>query len=234
MRRVVIDFFPRNARRYGRGWAVVAIDVFRATTTACTAVATGRRCFPVASVSLAYDRAAALGALLAGEQGGEPVAGFDLSNSPTALSARTDDVHRPLVLLTSSGTALLQAATDADVVYACSLRNTSAQVARLQEWDGDVAVIGAGTREQLRLEDELACARVAEQLVAAGFVPDAPTSRTVRRWAGAPVDACGTGRSAAYLRRTGQERDIDFVLSRVDDLGSVYVMTDGELVAEAA
>jgi 2-phosphosulfolactate phosphatase len=231
MRRVVIDFFPRNARRYGTGWAVVAIDVFRATTTACTAVATGRRRFPVASVPVAYDRAAAFGGLLAGEQGGHPVDGFDLGNSPADLATRTD-VHRPLVLLTSSGTALLQAATGADVVYAGCLRNTTAQTERLREWDGHVAVIGAGTRDQIRLEDEMACARVAERLIAAGFTPDLPTRRTVQRWAGAPVEACGTGQSAAYLRRTGQQRDIEFVLSRVNDLDTSYLMTDGELVAE--
>jgi 2-phosphosulfolactate phosphatase len=231
MRKVVIDFFPRNAGRYARGWAIVAIDVFRATTTACTAVATGRRCFPVATLPAAYDRAAALGGLLAGEQEGYPVPGFDLGNSPADVSTRTD-VHRPLVLLTSSGTALLHAAAAADIVYACCLRNTTAQAAQLKAWDGNVAVIGAGTREQIRLEDEMVCARIAEQLIATGFTPDVPTRRTVERWAGVPVEICGTGRSAEYLRRTGQQRDIAFVLSRVDDLDAVFVMTDGELVAE--
>jgi 2-phosphosulfolactate phosphatase len=231
MRRVVIDFFPSNARRYGAGWAVVAIDVFRATTTACTAVATGRRCFPVESLRAAYDRAAALGGLLAGEQGGYAVAGFDLGNSPTELLTRTD-LHRPLVLLTSSGTALLQAAAGADAVYACCLRNSTAQAAQLKAWDGNVAVIGAGTRGEIRIEDEMACSRVAEQLIATGFIPDAATRRTVERWSGVPVDACATGRSAEYLRRTGQHCDIEFVLSRVDDLDAVYVMTEGELVAE--
>jgi 2-phosphosulfolactate phosphatase len=231
MPRVVIDFLPRNAGRYGPGWAVVAVDVFRATTTACTALATGRRCFPVASLAEAFARGRDLGAVLAGERGGRHIAGFDLGNSPADLALR-DDTHRPLVLFTSSGTALLHAATRADVVFAACLRNTTAQARRLRIRNGDVAIVGAGTRDEVRMEDEMACARLAEPLVDWGFTPDAPTLEAVRRWAGAPVEECAKGRSAAFLRTIGQERDIDFVLQHVDDLSEVYVMPDGELVRD--
>jgi 2-phosphosulfolactate phosphatase len=231
MPRVVIDFLPCNARRYGPGWAVVAVDVFRATTMACTALAGGRRCFPVASMQEAFARARDLGAVLAGEHGGCAIEGFDLGNSPADLILRTD-IDRPLVLLTSSGTALLHAATQADAVFAACLRNTTAQARRLRIRDGDVAVIGAGTRDEVRMEDEMACARVAEALIDWGFTPDTPTLEAVRRWAGVPVEACAKGRSAAFLRETGQERDIDFVVHRVDDLDEVYVMRNRELVLE--
>lgn len=233
MPRVVIDSLPEHARRYGPGWAVVAVDVFRATTTACTAVTTGRRCFPVASAAEAFERARTLDAVLAGEQHGSPVAGFDLGNSPADLAQRTD-THRPLVLLTSSGTALLHAARGADLVYASCLRNTTAQAHRLRAATTDVAIIGAGTRGEPRMEDEMACALVARQLIDWGYRPDPATVATVRRWARVPVTACAAGRSAAYLRRTGQERDIEFVLSRVDDLDGVFVMKGDELVAEGA
>src|SRR3954470_1718332 len=150
MPRVVIDSLPRNAGRYGPGWAVVAVDVFRATTMACTALASGRRCFPVASLPEAFARAHDLGAVLAGEQGGSPVAGFDLGNSPADLALRSD-IDRPLVLLTSSGTALLHAATRADVVFAACLRNPIAQARRLRIRNRDVAVVGAGTRDEVRM-----------------------------------------------------------------------------------
>ena len=182
MPRVVIDFLPRNARRYGPGWAVVAVDVFRATTTACTAVASGRRCFPVASLSEAFARARDLEAVLAGEQSGCRIEGFDLGNSPADLIERTD-IHRPLVLLTSSGTALLHAASDADVVFGACLRNTTAQARRLRIRDGDVAVVGAGTRDQVRMEDELACARVA---VPSSILASPPTRRLSKRYGDGP------------------------------------------------
>jgi len=47
---VVIDSFPARNDRYFQDYAIVAIDVIRASTTANTAVAAGRKCFPVASV----------------------------------------------------------------------------------------------------------------------------------------------------------------------------------------
>jgi 2-phosphosulfolactate phosphatase len=231
MPRVVVDHLPRNAGRFGAGWVVVAVDVFRATTTACTALASGRRCFPVASVSEAFERGRDLGAVLAGEQGGCLIEGFDLNNSPAELILR-DDIDRPLVLLTSSGTELLHAAAGADAVFAACLRNANAQARRLRDRDADVAVIGAGTRDEVRMEDELCCARVAEGLIDGGFTPDARTVDAVRRWAGVPVEECAKGRSAAFLRQSGQERDIDFVVRHVDDVDAVYVMRDHELVGE--
>ena len=45
-RSVVIDCFPESAEKYRDGYAVVVIDVIRATTTATTAVSLGRRVFP--------------------------------------------------------------------------------------------------------------------------------------------------------------------------------------------
>ena len=230
MPRVVVDHLPRNAARFGPGWVVVAVDVFRATTTACTALASGRRCVPVASVPEAFERGRDLGAVLAGEQGGCLIEGFDLNNSPAELILR-DDTERPLVLLTSSGTELLYAAAGADAVFAACLRNASAQARWLRSWDTDVAVIGAGTRDEVRMEDELCCARVAEQLIDWGFTPDARTVDAVRRWTGVAVEECAKGRSAAFLRESGQERDIDFVVRHVDDVDAVYVMRDHELVS---
>ena len=52
-RSVIIDFLPESVRRYRSGWAIVAIDVIRATTTAITAAATGRRCFPAPTIEAA-------------------------------------------------------------------------------------------------------------------------------------------------------------------------------------
>src|SRR5689334_23787534 len=101
---VIIDCFAESVAHYRRGYAVIAIDVVRATTTAVTAVATGRSCFPVPTVEAAGILANKIeGALLAGEQEGKMPAGFDLNNSPTELLSRSD-VARPLILLSSSGT----------------------------------------------------------------------------------------------------------------------------------
>ena len=85
---VAIDCFPESVERYADGWAVVAIDVIRATTVAITAVALGRRCFPVPSVKDAMRTARRLeNPLLGGELGGVKPEGFEINNSPSEVVA---------------------------------------------------------------------------------------------------------------------------------------------------
>lgn len=229
---VVIDALPERAPRYVADHAVVAIDVIRATTTAVTVVALGRRCFCVPSIPEALRVRRRLdGALLGGELGGRTPDGFDVGNSPTTLAARTD-VHRPLVLLSSSGTRLLHAVRDAENVYLACFRNAAA-VARHVVRHRRIAVIGAGSHGQFRTEDQICCAWIAAVLLEAGYeAADARTSAVVARWRGAPATACASGASADYLRRSDQVADLDFVLTHVNDLDTVFtLLADGEVVA---
>lgn len=229
-RSVVIDCFPESVRAYGDGWAVVAVDVIRATTTAVTAAALGRRVFPVGSIEAAVPLAARLPEpLLVGELGGNMPYGFDVTNSPAALAERTD-VERPMILLSTSGTRVIEAAAPADAVYVGCLRNHSAQAAHLAAQHERVAIVGAGTRGEFREEDQLGCAWIAQGLLGAGFAPQNEwTSSLVGRWRDAPVDAICTSKSVAYLRDTEQTGDLDFVLGHVDDVDAVFAVVDGEL-----
>ena len=234
-RTVLIDCFPESLPRYGAGYAVVAVDVIRATTTAVTAAALGRRCFPVGTLDDAVALAERLDdPLLAGELGGSMPYGFELNNSPAALASRRD-VDRPLVLLSTSGTRTITEACRADEVYAACLRNYRAQAGALAGHATAVALVGAGARGEFREEDQLCCAWIAEQLLELGFAPaDAETGRLVERWSGEPVDAIAHGKSAEYLRSTGQTDDLDFVLGHVDDLDDAFAYRDGQLVAVGA
>jgi 2-phosphosulfolactate phosphatase len=228
---VTIDCFPSSLEKYGDGWAVVAVDVIRATTTAVTAVATGRRCFPVGSVEHARAQAALLGdAVLAGERDGVRPDGFEEQNSPAAFATRTD-VHRPLVLLTTSGTQLLHSVRPDQPRYAACLRNVAATVAEVAANHERVAVIGAGTHGEFREEDALCCAWVAHGLLEAGYAADPRTREIVDRWADAPAEAITRSKSVAYLQRTGQLADLDFVLSHVEDLDTAFAVQDDELVS---
>src|SRR5437879_1743632 len=106
-RTVVIDCFEESLQPYRNGHAIVAVDVIRATTTAVTAVARGRKCFPVPSIEQAVSLTRKLSEpLLVGELGGSMPYGFDLNNSPADLEVRTD-IHRPVILLSTSGTRLI-------------------------------------------------------------------------------------------------------------------------------
>jgi 2-phosphosulfolactate phosphatase len=232
-RRVVIDCFPEAAARWQDGYAIVVIDVVRATTTAITAAASGRRCFPVASLDEAFELAATLdNPLLVGELGGIMPEGFHINNSPAAIAARTD-IHRPAILLSSTGTRLCKQAGKAEAAFLACLRNHSAVARYLAREFPRVAVIGAGTRDEFREEDQMCCAWIAGSLMKAGYAAqDLGTAEIVQRWCDARPDAWVGGKSAGYLRRSGQLADLDFVLAHVDDLAGVYALRNDEVVAE--
>lgn len=234
-RTVVIDCFPESVARWRDDHAVVAIDVVRATTTAITCVVLGRRCFLAGSVEEAFELARSLdNPLLVGEVRGVMPRGFDINNSPSALTARTD-IHRPAVLLSSTGTRLCLAAQHSVAAFPACLRNYRAVASHLARSFAKVAVIGAGTRDEFREEDQMCCAWIAGVLMDSGYRPkDKATQDIVERWRGAGANAWIGGKSEAYLRNSGQLDDLDFVLDHVDDLRAVFSMRRGEVVMEPA
>jgi 2-phosphosulfolactate phosphatase len=231
--KVVIDCFQENPEfREGReAHAIVAIDVIRATTTAITAVATGRRCFPVPTVEAArLVRKGLPYSLLAGEVAGDTPEDFEVNNSPAEIATRLD-VDRPLVLLSSSGTKLIHAARENEFTYLSCFRNYAALSQYLIEHHSSVALIGAGTRGEFREEDQICCAWIARELIDAGYEPENDrTAAIAERWGMAPADACLCSRSAEYLQKSGQILDLDYTLEHVNDLPHVFRMKDGEVV----
>jgi 2-phosphosulfolactate phosphatase len=226
---VTIDCFPESVKRYRHGYAVVAVDVVRATTSAITAVAAGRRCFPVATPAAAAELAARLGnPLFAGEQSGLTPPGFDLNNSPAQLALRTD-IERPLILLSSSGTRLCCEAAQCDISFIACLRNYISAARYLATHCPAVVLVGAGSQNEFREEDQMCCAWIAQYLLDVGYCPDRDTLNIVKHWTGKPVDAWIGNKSAAYLRNSGQLADLDFILAHVADLNAVFPLINGEV-----
>jgi 2-phosphosulfolactate phosphatase len=227
-RTVKIGCFSEGFDDYAEGASTVAVDVIRATTTAVTAVALGRQCYPVTTIDDAARLAEEIdNALLVGELGGEMPYGFDVTNSPAELAKRSDTNH-PMILLSTSGTRLITTAP-APVFIAC-LRNYEAQIRELVERHPRVTLVGAGTRGEFREEDQLCCAWIGAGLLSAGYEEaDETTARVIERWRDSPAEAAATGNSADYLRRTGQLRDLDFILGHVNDLQEVFAYSDREI-----
>jgi 2-phosphosulfolactate phosphatase len=220
-RTVKIDAFPTSAFRYLEHDAIACIDVIRATTTVATSLARGRRTYVAASPDEAREMAARLShPLLSGEVGGLMPEGFEIQNSPAAVQVR-GDMERPLVLVSSSGTQLLVNACGGNaVVYAACLRNMEATVDELAESHDRVALLGAGSRNEFRCEDQMAAGKIAARLIERGYVAeDMGTEQMAARWAEAEVSLIAWGKSAEYLRRSHQHKDLEFVLAHVDDLG---------------
>ena len=227
---VTIDCFHEHLSPPSNGEVIVAIDVIRASTTAITAAATGKPLFPAGSIEAAVRLAADLDRpILAGELGGVQPYGFDLQNSPTQIAALNESA-RPIILLSTSGTRLMAEASQVAVTYVACLRNVSALASHLAERAQDVRVLGADSRGEFREEDQLCAARIARALTLSGYdAADSATEAVLGRFGEAPDDAFMDGKSATYLRDTGQHDDLEFVLGHIDDLDSVYVLEGGEV-----
>jgi 2-phosphosulfolactate phosphatase len=231
---VVIDCFPESLENYRNGYAIVAVDIIRATTTAVTGVALGRRCYPSPTLEAAVPLAARLtNPLLVGELGGSMPYGFDINNSPVELEMRSD-IHRPMLLLSTSGTKLICGAQPSQAMYVACLRNYGSTAAYIVAHHPKVAVIGAGSRGEFREEDQLGCAWIAEILLGNGYEPqDHRTISIIEQWSGVSVAVIVEGASAEYLRNSGQRGDLDYILTHVNDLDEVFRFEQGQIVRHA-
>lgn len=148
------------------GRPVFVIDVLRATTTMCAALAHGARgIVPVASIEDAMKLAQTLErreVLLAGERNSTRIPGFDLGNSPLEMTEAA--VHgRTLVMTTTNGTRALLATTGASAVYlaaAVNLGVASRRAAELLDREGDLLILCAGREGAFALDDAYTAGRL--------------------------------------------------------------------------
>jgi 2-phosphosulfolactate phosphatase len=107
----------------------VIIDVFRAFSTACYAVAGGAaRIIPVGEAEHAYSlKKEWPDAYLVGERGGVMLPGFDFGNSPSQMRAASLQ-GRTILHTTSAGTQGIVSATGADEIITGSFVNAQAIV----------------------------------------------------------------------------------------------------------
>ena len=126
-------------------------------------------------------------------------------NSPAALAGRAD-THRPVILLSSlPGSSAVSRPCALRGRFRGLLRNYTAAASYLAARFRKIAVIGAGTRDEFREEDQMCCAWIAGLLMEAGYkFEDNRTNCVVQRWRGARVNAWTGARAPAYLRRSGQ------------------------------
>lgn len=148
------------------GRPVFVIDVLRATTTMCAALAHGARgIIPVASIEDAMRLAQTLErreVLLAGERNSTRIQGFDLGNSPLEMTAAAVQ-GQTLVMTTTNGTRALLATTGASAVYlaaAVNLRAAAEHAAELLDQGGDLLVLCAGREGAFGLDDAYTAGRL--------------------------------------------------------------------------
>jgi len=150
-----------------QGRTVFVIDVLRATTTMCAALAHGAKAIiPVASTEEALRLAQTIGSdsvLLAGEKNCVRIPGFNLGNSPLEM---TDDSVRgkTLIVTTSNGSRALLACQGASAVYLAAAANLSAAAERAREAlaaDQPLLILCAGREGAFSLDDAYCAGRLA-------------------------------------------------------------------------
>ncbi|CAN5147538.1 2-phosphosulfolactate phosphatase family protein [soil metagenome] len=142
----------------------IVIDVIRATTTICQALASGyERVFCTAEVEEARALRDGLGGgVLGGERNAVRIPGFDLGNSPREYVVPAGTT---LILSTTNGTrAVVSAATRCKRVLVASLLNLSAVAEAARATDEDVIVVCAGVQGTLALDDAYVAGRIVELL----------------------------------------------------------------------
>jgi 2-phosphosulfolactate phosphatase len=176
------------------GATALVIDVLRASTTMVTALAHGcRAVLPVAEVEEARRRAREVpGALLAGERGGDPPAGFDLGNSPLEFTSERVG-GRTIVFTTSNGTRALLAARPAAAVAVAGFVNLAAAADWAVGQRRDLVVVCAGELGARSVEDE----------TCAGLLVDRVLSREPEAVA-TPGAAEAAGAARAYAKDLAQ------------------------------
>jgi 2-phosphosulfolactate phosphatase len=160
--RIHVAFTPDEAAEAPTG---VVIDVIRATSTICQALASGyERVFCAAEVEGARSlRERVDGAVtLGGERFGVRIDGFDLGNSPTEYLEPRSPV---LAMSTTNGTrAIVTAAARCEHVVIASLLNLGVVAEAARSAGEDVAIFCAGVKGAFALDDAYVAGRVAQLL----------------------------------------------------------------------
>jgi 2-phosphosulfolactate phosphatase len=215
--RVHVAFTPDESAEAPTG---VVIDVIRATSTICQALASGyERVLCAAEVEQARAlRDSDSRVTLGGERLGVRIEGFDLGNSPREFLEPRSPV---LAMTTTNGTrAIVTAAARCDRVLIASLLNLGAVVEAAAATGNDVAVFCAGVKGAFALDDAYVAGRVAEGLDGERTDAAEAALRLARSYASAE-EAFRASRSGRNLIDHGPELEADIAYCARESVLSV-------------
>jgi 2-phosphosulfolactate phosphatase len=217
----------------------VMIDILRASTVLCTALAHGaREIIPVDDIDKARLLRAELSdddTLLCGERGGEKLPGFDLGNSPAEYTVEAVG-GKKLIFASTNGSVALAAAPDGAEVVVAGLVNLSAAADYIAKLNRPTLIACAGKVSRFCYEDAVGAgaliARLWERDEHLEIVNDGAVAAQ-SLW-----DQCKADSSVAtwqcehgkFLIGLGFGNDLS-VCAAIDSIPVVPVMRDGRLVA---
>lgn len=148
---------------------VVVIDIFRATSTFCVALANGvKSIVPIASAEETLAYKGREGYLTAGERNGLKLDGFDLSNSPFDFTNNAEVQGKHIAFTTTNGTQAIDLVkNDAQVVIGAFL-NENALVDYLVAQQKNVVLLCSGWKNTINYEDTLFAASLSDKMLQKG------------------------------------------------------------------
>ena len=167
---VDVALVPSEARVWKRTVSIV-VDQLRASSTITTILEGGcSRLYVTRPLTDAYRLAREHDAVLVGERGGYPPRGFDVGNSPVAISRR-DIRGRAVVMSTANGTRALSLLVDAPAALVGCLMNAracaEAAAGLAIALDTRIGIVCAGTEGRFALDDGVAAGVIVERLTEA-------------------------------------------------------------------
>jgi len=226
---------PPAAELAGR--VAVVIDVLRATSTICTALANGAATVvPVLTPEEAFRMARDnpdRDFLLGGERHAVLIPGFHCGNSPLEYTEGRVK-GRPILFTTTNGTRAIRGAAAADRVYIASLLNAPAIGRELVRLGRDVAICCAGTHDQFSLEDTACAGAILEFMTRSGWPVETNDLGLVarelfRQFEGRLVDLMRLSAHGQNLVRLGMQDDLDYC-AQLGTLTVLPVLRDGQIV----
>jgi 2-phosphosulfolactate phosphatase len=143
---------------------VVIVDVLRATSSICTAFASGvKEIIPVSTVGEAMEMKAQ-GFLVAAERDGYVLDFADFGNSPFNFTPEKVK-QKSVVYSTTNGTGIMNQASECHDVVIGSWLNISALCRWLTEQNRKVVIVCAGWKRRFSLEDAVCAGAIAERLL---------------------------------------------------------------------
>jgi 2-phosphosulfolactate phosphatase len=236
MHRVEVCFSPADFHLYQQDFeCVVVIDVLRATSAICAALAHGvERIVPVGSVEEAREWQTR-GVFAAAERDGMVVEGFELGNSPLGFIARKDQLAgQTVVLTTTNGTKALRLAEHKRTVAVGSLLNLTALCEFLVARDEPVLILGAGWKDKFNLEDTICGGAIVDRLLATGRFKTEEDSSVAAKF----IYRSARDNMFAFLRASSHRRrlrklnlnaDVKYCLTP-DQLHVIPVLRNGAVV----
>lgn len=158
-------------------------------------------------------------AVLVGEDGGDPIEGFDLSPLPSIIREATIE-GLPVGIRTSNGTRAIERIGSADGIYVGSTINAAATARELAATEEDVWIVAAG-RQGNPIAEDIAGARLINKHLDGSAEPTAEQLKEQVR----------TSVTAEWLRQIGFENELEALLS-FNSSQTVPRLEDGLFVAD--